>query len=62
MISDATPVVCKIYYATGLYIGSIETTKANAAADAKSDLNLPAGIYILVLSDDIHTETLKLQL
>lgn len=62
MISDATPVVCKIYDATGLYIGSIETTKANAAADAKSDLNLPAGIYILVLSDDIHTETLKLQL
>ncbi len=60
-ISDTTPVTCKVYDASGIYIGSIETTKSSAKAAVKSSLNLNTGIYILVIECEGHSETLKLQ-
>ncbi|MDE5795341.1 MAG: autotransporter-associated beta strand repeat-containing protein [Muribaculaceae bacterium] len=60
-ISDAAQVVCKVYDAMGICLGTFETTKGNAAVAAKSELNLRSGIYILVLEAEGTTETLKLQ-
>ncbi|MDE5998143.1 MAG: hypothetical protein K2G77_08045, partial [Muribaculaceae bacterium] len=61
MISDVTPVTCKVFDALGICIGSFESTKGNAPAAAKGCLNLSSGIYILLLEADGHAETLKLQ-
>ncbi|MDE6695472.1 MAG: autotransporter-associated beta strand repeat-containing protein, partial [Muribaculaceae bacterium] len=61
IIADEAYVTCKIYDALGIYLGSIETTKSNASAAAKSGLNLRSGVYILVIEAEGHTETLKLQ-
>ena len=60
-ISDSATVKCKVYDLLGVYLGSVETTKREAAAAARSALGLGSGVYILTLDDGNHTETLKLQ-
>ncbi len=62
MISDSEKVVCKVYDTTGLYLGTVETIKKEAAASIKKQLLLPNGLYIVVLHSDTTTETLKLHL
>ncbi len=60
-ISANTLVSCKVFDALGICIGTLETTKGNAAEAVKNEFNLRSGIYILVLSAEDLTETLKLQ-
>lgn len=59
-ISDNSPVVCKVYDTFGLCLGSVETTKGEAKAAVKRELNLRSGVYILVLESDNQSESLKL--
>ncbi|MDE6631604.1 MAG: autotransporter-associated beta strand repeat-containing protein, partial [Muribaculaceae bacterium] len=61
MISDSTTVTCTVYDAMGICLGTFESTKGNASAAARRELNLRFGIYILVLEADGHSETIKLQ-
>lgn len=60
-ISDAANVTCRVYDASGLFLGKFTTTKRDAANAAKRELNLGAGLYILRLQSGKETETLKLQ-
>ncbi len=60
-IEAGAQVTCKVYDTLGLCLGTVETTKANAAAAVKSELRLRSGLYILVLEANGQTETLKLQ-
>ena len=61
-ISEGTSVVCKVFDTVGICIGTVETTKAEAAKVVKSELNLGEGLYILVLEADGAVETIKVQL
>ena len=61
MIEGSETVVCKVYNTVGLLIGSVEATKNAAAAEAKLQLDLAPGIYILVLESDGKSETQKVQ-
>ncbi|MDE6548135.1 MAG: autotransporter-associated beta strand repeat-containing protein [Muribaculaceae bacterium] len=61
MINGNDPVVCKVFDATGICLGTIETTKDEAPEAAKRELNLRAGLYLLHLESPTSTETLKLQ-
>ena len=61
MIEGSETVVCKVYNTVGLLIGSVEATKNAAAAEAKLQLDLAPGIYILVLESDGKSETRKVQ-
>ncbi|MDE5848730.1 MAG: autotransporter-associated beta strand repeat-containing protein [Muribaculaceae bacterium] len=60
MISAGEPVVCKVYDTAGIYIGSFETTKAEAAAAAKRQFRLRSGLYMLRLQSATATETIKM--
>ncbi|MDE6379761.1 MAG: autotransporter-associated beta strand repeat-containing protein [Muribaculaceae bacterium] len=62
MINGNDPVVCKIFDATGLCLGTIETTKDKAPEAIKRELNLRSGFYLVVMEANGYTETLKLQL
>ncbi len=61
MISNDTPVCCKVFDPLGICIGHFEAIKGNVAEAAKSNLNLSSGIYLLVIEVAGHTETIKLQ-
>ncbi len=61
MIDDSAQVVCKVYDTVGVFLGSVETIKKNATANAKTQLNLVPGIYILLLESENEKETLKIQ-
>lgn len=61
IISGDIQVVCKVYDVAGILLGSVETTKNEAAETAKRELNLRSGVYILRLESSISSETLKLQ-
>lgn len=61
MINDSTPVSCMVYDISGVCLGTIKTIKGEAAADAKRELNLASGVYLLTLKAEGYTETLKLQ-
>ncbi|MDE7408778.1 MAG: autotransporter-associated beta strand repeat-containing protein, partial [Muribaculaceae bacterium] len=57
MIGASEPVVCKVFDVTGICIGSIETTKAEAAEAARQTLRLGSGLYILVMEANGAVET-----
>ncbi|MDE6562121.1 MAG: autotransporter-associated beta strand repeat-containing protein [Muribaculaceae bacterium] len=61
MINGNDPVVCKVFDATGICLGTIETTKDEAPEAAKRNLNLRPGLYLLHLESPTATATLKLQ-
>ncbi len=62
MIAADASVVCKVYDTFGLLLGSVETTKENAASAVKSELNLRPGVYVLLLESENGSETLKINL
>lgn len=60
-ITADEPVVCKVYSALGLCLGSVNTTKATATTDVKRELNLGAGLYLLRFEGENGAETLKVR-
>ena len=62
IIEDAATVTCRVYDTMGVCLGSIETTKSDAATSAKRAMHLPEGIYILkMVSTEGKSETLKVR-
>ncbi|MDE5585661.1 MAG: autotransporter-associated beta strand repeat-containing protein, partial [Muribaculaceae bacterium] len=60
MISGYDPVLCKVFDAAGICLGTFNTTKDAASDTARQILGLGSGLYVIVLESNGLTETIKL--
>lgn len=61
-IEDCDQVTCRVFDSLGIYLGMVETTKAEAAACAKESLQLSKGLYVLKLTSQHKIQTIKIRI